>query len=221
MDRFLIVSVVAQWGMILVTGFLLLGTLRALGVARWQLEQLQATTPSRIGRDGLKRGGRAPAFTLPTATGGEGSLGDFHGRRVLLVFTQAGCGPCHAIVPELNRLQARGEVQVVVVNNGEPDRTRRWAEEAGARFPVLMQEKFALSKRYEVYATPFAFLIDEDGVIASKGIVGSPEYLGYVLRDAGRKGTHTERPSGSEGAGKVVVSFGSSKREVDHAREDR
>ena len=58
--------------------------------------------------------------------------------------------------------------QVVVVNNGEPDATRQWAVEIQARFPVLVQDKFSLSKRYQVIATPFAFLIDENGIITSK-----------------------------------------------------
>src|SRR6476661_7701089 len=102
MSGFLWVSVVALWVGILLLGFLTLGTLRALGVVRWQLEQLQATTPSRIGREGLKPGVRAPAFTLPALSDGQHSLSDFLSRRVLLVFTQSGCGPCSKIIPELN-----------------------------------------------------------------------------------------------------------------------
>ena len=132
MNEILFLSVLVLWGVVLFVGFLLLGTLRALGVVRWRLEQLQATTPSRIGRDGLKLGTKAPAFTLPTADDQERSLNDFLGRRVLLVFTQSGCGPCHAIVPELNRVQDKGEHQVVVVNNGDPDETRRWADRGPA-----------------------------------------------------------------------------------------
>src|SRR5262249_18570502 len=158
------VSVIALWIGILLLGFLTLGTLKALGVVRWQLEQLQATTPSRVGRDGIRLGARAPDFTLPAVDGGQRSLDDFRGRKVLLAFTQSGCGPCHAILPELTKLHRKGEHQVVLVNNGEPDETRQWALGARVPFPVLVQEKFALSRRYEVYATPFAFLIDEDGV---------------------------------------------------------
>src|SRR3954471_24365676 len=111
MIGFLLGSVTLQWGAILFLGFLLLGTLRALGVVRWQLEQLQATTPSRIGRDGLELGTKAPDFTLPTVAHGERSLHEFAGGKVLLVFTQSGCGPCHAIVPELNRVQGTGDRQ--------------------------------------------------------------------------------------------------------------
>ena len=183
-----LVSYVVLWLVVLSLAFLLLGALRVLGLLRWRLEQLEATTPSRIGRGGLKPGKAAPDFTLPGAAGGEVSLHDFAGRRVFLVFTQSGCKPCHRVIPELNRLQRGGEVLVLVVNNGEPGATRQWAGEAGASFPVLAQQQFSVSKRYETYATPFAFLIDERGVIASKGIVNNGQHIGFVLSGAGAAG---------------------------------
>jgi methylamine dehydrogenase accessory protein MauD len=178
--------------------FLVLGALRALGVLTWRLDQMEAMRPSRIGREGLKVGRKAPDFTLPAASGGERSLSEFAGHKVLLVLTQSGCGPCIEIVPELNRLHDRGEYQVLVVNNGEPEETRVWVAETKARFPVLAQEKFSLSKRYEVFVTPFAFLIDEQGIIASKGIAGSREYLGYVLTGAGNRPGHEDAHAGAE-----------------------
>jgi peroxiredoxin len=174
--------------------------MRALGILNWRLDQLEATRPGRLGREGLKAGKKAPDFTLASAAGGDVSLHDFAGRKVLLVFTQAGCGPCHDIAPELNRVQAKAELQVLVVNNGEPAETRQWAVEVHARFPVLIQQRFSLSKRYEVFVTPFAFLIDERGIVTSSGIVGSAQYLGYVLsgvRNRGKK-HHDESESGSD-----------------------
>jgi methylamine dehydrogenase accessory protein MauD len=166
---------------VLFLGFLLLGTLRAVGLLGWRLAELEATTPRRPGREGLKPGRRAPDFTLPGADGREVALHDFAGRRVLLVFTQSGCSPCQKIVPELNRLADGGAIQVVVVTDGDPEATRKWSAEVDARFPVLAQDHFAVSKRYEVFASPFAFLIDEKGVIASKGIIHSRQHMSYVL----------------------------------------
>src|SRR5262249_49255773 len=119
MNAFLLISSIALWLTVLFLGFLLLGALRAFGILKWQLEQLQATTPSRLGRDGPRLGKKAPAFTLPSTNGKEVALGDYAGRKVLLVFTQSGCSPCKAIVPELNRLAQRRTHQVLVVNNAE------------------------------------------------------------------------------------------------------
>ena len=185
MSPWWLISFIALWLVALSLGFLLLGALRALGLLRWRLEQLEATTPSRIGRGGLKPGKTAPDFTLPGAAGGEVSLHDFAGRRVFLVFTMSGCKPCHRIAPELNKLQRGGKVQVLVANNGELEAARQWAGEASVCFPVLAQQQFSVSKRYETYATPFAFLIDERGVIASRGIINNGQHIDFVLTGAG------------------------------------
>src|SRR5215471_17625646 len=134
MNPWWLASYIALWLVVLFLGFLLLGALRALGLLRWRLEQLEATTPSRTGRGGLKPGKKAPGFTLPCVVGGEVSLHDFAGRPVFLVFTQSGCKPCHRIIPELNRLQRGGDVQVLVVNNGEMEATRKWAGEVRPGF---------------------------------------------------------------------------------------
>jgi methylamine dehydrogenase accessory protein MauD len=157
---------------------------------------LEATTPSRVGRNGLRPGKSAPDFTLANVSGGEIALRDFADRKVLLVFTQSGCGPCQRIMPELNRLQAAGDVQVLVVNNGELEPTRTWAAQARIRFPVAVQAHYSVSRRYEVFATPYAFLIDEWGVIASKGIINNRQHIGYILDGAAaQRNGHADQES--------------------------
>ncbi len=191
------------WVLVLLLGFMLLGVLRGLALMRWRLEQLEATTPRHVGRSGLKPGQKAPDFTLPSVSGGEVSLHDFAGRTVLLVFTQSGCKPCHKVAPDLNRLKDAGEVQVVVINNGEPEATREWAAEAKARFLVLQQEKFSVSRRYEIFATPFAFLIDPQGVVASQGIVNNGQHIGFVLSRARLDGSGGESDGERSGTSSV------------------
>ena len=218
MNIVLLVSFVILWIAVGFLGFLLLGTLRSLGLLSWRLEQLEATTPKRLGRDGLKPGKRAPDFTLPNVDGDEVSLHDFNGRKVLLVFTQSGCSPCKAIVPELNRLGP--DQQVLVVNNGGLQATREWSTESATRFPVLAQTQFSVSKKYEVFATPFAFLIDEKGVIASKGIINNRQHMRYVLSNTRATETngHDERESSeTENAeSQESVSSSISTKEVSH-----
>ena len=221
-------SYVLLWIGVLFLCFLLLGTLRALGLLKWRLEQLEATTPSRLGRSGLKVGKKAPDFTLPSVTGGEVALHDFAGRKVLLVFTQSGCGPCEEIMPELNRLvgrianpsHGRGDLQVVVLNKGDAETTRQWAAKLQLRFPVLVQDGLDLSRKYEAFATPFAFLINEKGVVASRGIISSKQQIGYVLsgaRDSAKNGHVEYEPSGRERAeSEESISHSIASNEVDH-----
>jgi peroxiredoxin len=238
-----LLSTIILWAVVLLLGFLLLGTLRVLGLLNWQLEQLEATTPKRLGRDGLKPAKKAPDFTLSGWPGLESSeapagasraqprppvdiaLRDFAGRRVLLVFTQSGCSPCKAVVPELNRLAQVGRIsnpshpQVLVVNNGDLEATRKWSAEVRARFPVLAQEKFSISKKYEVFATPFAFLIDPKGVIVSKGIINNRQHIRYVLsgtRVPGNNGHVAAEPDDSAEGESAGIPSVSPSEEVNH-----
>ena len=219
MNNVLLLSIGVLSVVVLLLAFLVLGALRALGLLSWRVEQIEVTSPRRIGRDGLLVGRKAPDFTLPSAAraGGEVSLHDFAGRDVLLVFTQSGCGPCHAIMPELNRVQRRGEHQVVVVNNGKADEGRELAAEVKAEFPVLVQEHFDLSKRYEVYATPFAFVIDPHGSITSKGLVGSRQHLGFVLSGAGNRAKKHDPADQRDSAVEHEPADSLSPKEVSHA----
>jgi methylamine dehydrogenase accessory protein MauD len=188
-------SQILLWLAVLFLGFLLLGTLRAMGLLKWRLEQLEATMPSRLGRSGLKVGKKAPDFTLSSVAGAEVALRDFVGHRVLLVFTQSSCGPCRQIMPELNRLAAR-DLQVLVLNKGDARTTHELAAELKLRFPVLIQDGLDISKKYEAFATPFAFLINENGVVASRGIISNKQQIGYVLSGAGgAKNGHVESDS--------------------------
>ncbi len=182
-----IITLVLLGTLLLLLGFLLLGALRTLSLLTWRLDQLEATTPGRLNRDGLPRGTRAPEFTLPDL---EGHPLTFDAQTVgstLLVFVQSRCRPCHAIVPELNALQRRRrDLYVLAVLHADPDEARDWVKETRPDFPVALQEDWSLSKRYEMFATPFAFLIDEHGVIVSKGILTQTQHIGLLFSTAER-----------------------------------
>ena len=90
--------------------------------------------------------------------------------------------------------------RVPVVNgvyaDGSLEAARSWAAETGARFLVLAQDAHSQSKRYEVFATPFAFVIDDQGTVASKGLARNADHLRYVLAGVGN-GRHPREPRGA------------------------
>jgi peroxiredoxin len=135
---------------------------------------------SRIEREGLKAGTPAPSFRLPDIHGRVRTLEEFRGRRVLLVFTDPHCGPCEGLAPELVRLHEEhgdGGAAIVLVGRGEPEENRRKAEQHGIEFPFVIQEGWRLSRAYGIFATPVAFLIDKQGVIARNVGTGVEEIL--------------------------------------------
>jgi methylamine dehydrogenase accessory protein MauD len=221
MNIFWLVATLVLWLVVLFLGFVLWGALRALALLRWRLEQLEATTPRRIGRGGLRPGQKAPDFTLPTSSGGKVALHHYANRKLLLVFLQPGCGPCHQITPELKRLSQAGEIQVLVIHKGDAQAVQEWIKHYQPDFPVALQERFEVSRHYEVFATPFAFLIDERGMIAARGFVSRKQYLGFVLTRAGQDGKECESEDESSGALQGLAAAAaepslSSSKEVDH-----
>ena len=139
---------------------------------------------SGIGGRGLKAGTSAPDFQLPDLQGRMVSLHEYRGRRVLLFFSDPQCGPCDELAPQLVRLyreRAKDGLNIVVVGRGDVEENRRKAQQHGMDFPVLLQDKkWKVSKAYDILATPAAFLIREDGMIASDPAVGNDAILTLV-----------------------------------------
>jgi peroxiredoxin len=131
---------------------------------------------SNIVRTGLPAGTEAPNFVLPDLDGNPHALVDYRGKRVLLVFSDVTCGPCEAMSPDLVKLAEKKaeKLQVLMISRGDEDANRRKAQAFGYPFPVLRQKSWEVSKLYGMFATPIAFLIDENGVI-EKDVAAGPE----------------------------------------------
>src|SRR5262249_4060501 len=130
---------------------------------------------SRLRRDGLKAGTPAPAFRLPRLDGGELSLEEFRGRRGLLVFSDPDCGPCTEVAPTLEEFhRGRFGVQVLMISRGGAEATGEKADELGLTFPVVLQRPWKISLLYGIFAVPIAYLIDEQGMLATDVVVGVP-----------------------------------------------
>lgn len=145
-----------------------------------RLQTERPMSESRIEREGLKAGTPAPPFELPTLRGETASLAEQRGRRVLLVFSDPDCGPCEKVIPELARLhrERRNDgLEIIMVSRGELEENRRKAEAFGIDFPVVLQSGWKLSKKYGIFATPIAFLINEEGVIERDVARGPSEIL--------------------------------------------
>jgi peroxiredoxin len=128
---------------------------------------------SRLNRQGLKAGERAPDFQLPRIDGGELSLEDFRGRRVLLVFSDPHCGPCAELAPRLQEIHLeQPELNVLVISRGDVEENRAKAAALGLSFPIVLQQKWEVSMKYAMFATPIGYLIDEEGILLSDVAVG-------------------------------------------------
>jgi len=138
---------------------------------------------SRIERNGLKAGTPAPPFRLTDLRGETIALEDYRGRQVLLVFTDPNCGPCEVLAPHLVRVHREHRdngLALLMVARGEIEENRHKADKYGFEFPVVLQERWKLSREYGIFVVPVAFLIDEEGVIVKDVARGVDEILALV-----------------------------------------
>jgi peroxiredoxin len=150
----------------------------------------RSLTESKITRDGLKAGTVAPDFTLPLLDGGEVSLWDYRGRPVLLVFSDPGCAPCNALAPRLEEWhQSSGDVQILMISRGDLEANRAKIEEHELNVPVALQRHWEISRAYGIFATPVAFWIDANGVLAADVAVG----MERILKLAQKAGVRVKR----------------------------
>src|SRR3954471_19802346 len=176
-------------------GWLLYGLLRQNGRMLLRVEALEAAleargdrpagrvfadrslAASRINRSGLAPGTAAPEFRLPRLDGGEATLADYAGRRLLLVFSDPSCAPCMALLPRLSEAVKQTDVAVLVISRGDADVNQRKLAEAQVNLPVALQAHWEISRLYAKFVTPVAYLIDEQGRIAADPAEGGTAIL--------------------------------------------
>jgi peroxiredoxin len=138
---------------------------------------------SKIARNGLKAGTPAPLFRLPRLDGGELALEEWRGSRVLLLFSDPNCVPCEALLPQIEQWHCdHPQIRVVMISRGEPKENRAKVKTHGLTFPVVLQLHWEISRKYAMFATPIAYLVDEDGLVAHDVAVG-PDAILKLLTD--------------------------------------
>ena len=102
------------------------------------------------------------------------------GRKVLLVFSDPHCGPCDMVAPDLvrfHRKHGNNGLAVLMVGRGDREENKKKAMQHGILFPVVLQEKWKLSRQYGIFATPTGFLIGQDGVIVRNVATGPDDVM--------------------------------------------
>ena len=169
--------------------------LRQNGRLLVRLEAVEATlteggsvAPSQNGTarheaEGLPVGSTAPEFVLSGLHGESLTLDALRssGKPVMALFTDPGCGPCNAMLPDVGRWQQEHaqKLTLALISRGEVEENKNKAQEHGLS-NVLLQRDWEVSESYEVSGTPSAVLISPDGKIASP-VAGGDEGIRGLL----------------------------------------
>ncbi|WP_114560245.1 thioredoxin-dependent thiol peroxidase [Desertihabitans aurantiacus] len=134
----------------------------------------------------LAPGDTAPAFTLSDADGGQVSLADFAGQRVIVYFYPAAMTPgctTQAIdfTAATDSLTGAG-VSVLGISPDEPSKLARFAEQEGISFPLLSDPNLETLKGWGAYGSKMLYGKDVQGVIRSTFVVDvDDEGVGSVV----------------------------------------
>lgn len=166
-------------------GWVLVHVLTQNGRLLIRLEELEARTgipgetrfsTQSLAGVGLPIGATAPNFRLPGLHNETLTLDTFRvkGAPVLLIFSNPGCGPCAALLPEIAHWQRKhaGRITIAVLSYGDRDASRATAAEHGL-VSVLLPKDRVMAEAYGSDGTPDAVLVHPDGTIGSQLAMGT------------------------------------------------
>jgi len=115
-------------------------------------------------------GSLAPGFSLVSLDGKEYSLAKEMKRGPVVVsFFKVSCPVCQFAFPFLDRLFKRygaPDVSFLAISQDDTRATRRFVEDYGVTFPVLLDEEgYPVSNGYGLTNVPTTFLIDTDASV--------------------------------------------------------
>jgi methylamine dehydrogenase accessory protein MauD len=137
----------------------------------------------------LEIGDKAPPLSVPGLDGEMIEIGaELGDKSQLLFFLSPDCPVCNELTPVLkSAARAEGDwLRLILASDGPEHDHQAYREAKGLQdFPYAVSE--LLGKAYGVAKLPYAVLIDDQGVVASMGIVNSREHVESLFEAKERK----------------------------------
>lgn len=175
MTGFVFASQILLWIAVAVLAVLVAALARQIGVLHERIAPAGALTLHQK----VNVGDTAPEMTLDTLEGTQVVIGGKRQRRgQLIFFLSPDCPVCKTLLPVVRSARGaeRGWLDVVLASDGDAAAHRRLVMAEGlAGFDYVLSED--LGRKLGVSKLPYAVLIDEEGRIASLGLVNNREHL--------------------------------------------
>ncbi len=170
----LIVSNILLWALLIALAFAVMGLVRQIGVLHSRLAPAGALMVDK----GVAVNEPAPQVTAADRNGRPVNFGYAGGKAQLLFFLSPTCPICKSLLPAIKSIakQQADRLDVVYVSDGDMD-----AQQALIREHKLEDATYVVGPEvgmtYQIGKLPYAALIDQNGILRSKGLVNSREHL--------------------------------------------
>lgn len=176
----LLISNVLVWIALIALALAVLALARQIGVLHERIRPVGALSLGKT----ISAGEVAPAFVLPSLTGGTVSIGGVaqDGRSTLLFFVSASCPVCKTLLPVLKHLVASEDqrLRLVFASDGnEAEHQPFIRQHQLGNFPYLLSTDVGMA--YRISKLPYAVLISAGGVVITHGLVNTREHLDSLL----------------------------------------
>jgi methylamine dehydrogenase accessory protein MauD len=176
MNTALLISNITLWVLVVGLSVVVMALARQIGV----LHERIAPAGALMVRSGPLVGEASPIVAVTDMDGRKITLGaaSESARSTLVFFLSPTCPVCKTLLPVL-RSSGSAEsdwLDIILASDGDLEEQKQFISEYNlSDFTYVLSE--ALGMTYKVSKLPFALLLDEEGVIRSKGLVNSREHL--------------------------------------------
>lgn len=125
----------------------------------------------------IEVGKLTPDFTLKDLDGEEVSLSDYRGKIVLINFWATWCKWCDVEMPDLQKLDDENDDIVVLAVDvmEEKETVKKYLEDGGYDFQVVLDEDGEISRTFLVSGLPTSYFVDKEGILLG----GVPSMMTY------------------------------------------
>ncbi|MEE4186221.1 MAG: methylamine dehydrogenase accessory protein MauD [Gammaproteobacteria bacterium] len=173
MDSYLFEIVMLLAAVVLVLVGAVFALARQIGVLHTRL----APAGALMTTNGPKVGDAAPRLSVPDLTGQPVAIGGVQKQPQLILFVSPTCPVCKELVPTARSLAKSEKLSLIFGSDGgEVQKHADYVKSMKiGSYPYVVS--LELGMRFEVSKLPYAALIDEQGVLRSRGLVNSREHL--------------------------------------------
>jgi len=169
-------SYFALWALFLLQSIVVLALLRQIGVLHIRI----APAGARITAAGPQIGHIVPTVTLEDMDDPRvrRELTQTMAKDLLLLFVSPSCSMCASLMPAVKALarDSQSDMDWVVVSFGGYDECGQFRRHYGLDF-LLFAYAPDIRDQYRITVTPYAVLVNREGVVLSKGLVNHMEHL--------------------------------------------